>query len=193
MSINAVGQIEKPITKGNLLTGGSFSFDNEKYKRTEEDGGVEYKYYDDRFKSDFYTGYFVLKHFTIGLKVDYQIRRRKNTPDYDVIFFDYLTLNPFFRYYLSFGVFGEGSIGFGFDKWHFEESRGEKNIFNWDVGIGYSLFLNRNIALEPKVSYSYRRRTETYLPEEVEEFMNLNFKIGLQFYFSLNKKKNSNE
>jgi hypothetical protein len=192
ISIIAFGQIEKPIKKGNIMTGGSFGFAREKYKHTLEEGRVASKTKTNRFEVDLYGGYFILKHFSIGLKIDYVLLRRKEAPDYDFVHsYDYLILNPFVRYYLSSGFFGEGSVGYGFENWQRKESKGEKTIFNWNIGIGYSLFVNKNIAVEPKVYYSFIRMSETYLSESITENADLKIQIGLQYYFNLNKKNNN--
>jgi len=76
------------------------------------------------------------------------------------------------------------------------------NVFDYSLGPGYSLFLNKNVALEAllcfqhsRTRYTYRydmidieyendfRLSPTYKVEETENNNKVEFKVGFQIFF----------
>ena len=181
-------QFDKPISKNHLFTGGTIKISTEKYIQYKY-GGIQEATQDDKgINLDFYTGYFVINQFAVGIKMNYNYDRRvwiTNTPIYNSsILFD-----PFARYYLKMGIFGEVSVGMGLtrDKYG-SDLKQKESVFNWNTGIGYNVFITKNISLETIIGYSQLIKKEKMMSLHTYEYKKLNLKIGLQVYFDLNKK-----
>jgi len=65
---------------------------------------------------------------------------------------------PFFRYYHESGLFGHASFAVGSGKSTFEsggtETETKFGLFEWELGPGYALFLNENVAVEGLLVYN---------------------------------------
>ena len=99
-----------------------------------------------------------------------------------------ISFGPFLRYYTKPGIFFEGSAGFGFLK----TSQGSDEVkwtnYSWSAGFGYSIFLNKSIALEPIINYRFLHTKLTDLGED-EKTNGLNFFIGFQIYLKTTAQK----
>lgn len=197
ISLNVIGQVEKPIKKGYFVTGGSLSMEGKKQENT--DPILDYTYYEheNKFNTDIYIGYFIFKHFATGIKVDYVINRYKFSQG-SILYTNALTLEPFLRYYTPIAVFGETSIGYGFNNYGTNKKNlFEDDVFTWSLGLGYSLFINKNIAIEPVFSYAVVKKIETNYESDFIKDAGLSLKIGVQLYFKIprriNKELKSNE
>jgi hypothetical protein len=192
ISLNIIGQVEKPIKKGYFVTGGSLSIEGKKYKKTDRD--IDYTYYEheNKFNTNIYFGYFIFKHFATGLKVDY-VRNRYKLNQGTILYTDVLTLEPFLRYYTPIAIFGETSIGYGFNKYSsYKKNLFEDEVFTWSLGLGYSLFINKNIAIEPVFSYAVVKRIETHYESDFIKDTGLSLQVGVQIYFNISKKSIKN-
>lgn len=189
------GQNEKPITKGNFITGGSFSFNTEESKiyypaslimpRQEETDDTR------TFETDFYFGYFVINHLTVGLKTNIKTSNTIQswiigTSSNKIIYND-ISFGPLIRYYTNPGIFFEGSAAFGFIKnVNFNNSANWKNN-SITGGVGYSLFIAKSVALEPEIKYTHTNWPK-YVDEGSKETIDgLNFSLGCQIYLDFNK------
>jgi hypothetical protein len=190
--MNTLGQIEKPITKGYVIVGWDLSFKADKYD-WEAPG-----YFDKRdrlhFNTDLSFGYFVFNQFAIGLKAGVVLNRDILVATDEKLITQDLQLKSFIRYYTSFGIFVEADIGYGFGTTNSCITGTRTNDFNsftWSSGLGYGLFLNRNLAIESKVLYKKWRREESY-SEVKEETSGVYLIIGFQIYLSTRKTKIAN-
>ncbi|MCX2739236.1 hypothetical protein [Pontibacter anaerobius] len=69
----------------------------------------------------------------------------------------YMLGGPFTRYYLDNGIFGELALKGGLLNF----STGSKtNLFEGTMGVGYALFVNEKISVEPMLSFRYFREWE---------------------------------
>jgi hypothetical protein len=191
------GQIEKPITKGNLLTGGSFACDIEKTKDYGQNSGTNPAQIDisdiKELGTDLYFGYFIINHLAIGLNTDISIRSEKYSINPDSSSLKYLnrelSLGPFIRYSTNSGIFIEGAAAIGLLKYDFDS----EYLVKWrkyylSAGIGYSLFVSKSVSIEPEIKYKYLNRP----PYEIEKTKGISnglyFSIGLQVYLNIKNK-----
>src|SRR5690606_33126714 len=69
-----------------------------------------------------------------------------------------LLVSPFARYYTPVGLFGEASVGLGnvniIEQYEGEKDEYKTGVFGWSVGVGYAIFLNEHVSLEPSFSYN---------------------------------------
>jgi hypothetical protein len=188
ISLNIIGQVEKPIKKGYFVTGGSLSIEGKKYKKTDPDINYTYYEYENKFNTNIYFGYFIFKHFATGLKVDYALNRYKFNQG-TILYTNTLTLEPFLRYYTPIAIFGETSIGYGFNKYGTNKKNlFEDEVFTWSLGLGYSLFINKNIAIEPVFSYAVVKKIDSNYESDFIKDKGLSLQIGVQLYFNISKK-----
>lgn len=98
-------------------------------------------------------------------------------------------IGPFFRYYTTQGLFGHASFNVGTSK-NKQESGGttsesDLNIFGWEVGPGYALFLNENVAIEGLIVYENRQQTvKDSDPESKETFSGVRVRIGFTVFIN---------
>lgn len=104
-----------------------------------------------------HVGYFV----TDGLAVGLGIGLNNSTEKYDSDNKDTqnaLLVSPFARYYTPVGLFGEASVGLGsvnlIEQYEGEKDEFKSGVFGWSVGVGYAIFLNEHVSLEPSFSYN---------------------------------------
>lgn len=106
---------------------------------------------------NFKGGYFPLHDFAIGVDIglshdSYIVSVEGAKQSFRQT---YLLAGPFTRYYLDNGVFGELNLKGGLLSL---SSGGSKtNIAQGALGVGYALFVNEKIAVEPMLSFRYTR------------------------------------
>lgn len=185
-----LSQTEAPVKKGYLLTGGSISFSYDKQKNHDPDVGTlpgsttttDIKF----FESDLYIGYFVFNHFAIGLKTDFQNITRKYTTDQVTvnILSNDISLGPLVRYYTKSRIFLEGSAEIGILHNKFQNNDEKWKSYLLSAGVGYSIFVSGNFAIEPSIKYEYLYKPD-YVIEGGKEITNgLKLAIGLQVYIN---------
>jgi hypothetical protein len=186
--LNAIGQIEKPITKGYFLAGGSLDFVREKHKDINPEGETGYSTDISIIEGDLFIGYFIFNNISLGLETDYFITRRNTNDTWNYIEND-LIVGPSIRYYTKIGIFTDCFVGIGFlhhgGKGHPIKWRN----YAWSTGVGYSLFINKFIALEPVISYRTLHKDAFKIEEGEEKYSGFNLSIGLQIYLKSEKDK----
>ncbi|MBS0010040.1 MAG: hypothetical protein KFF49_01430 [Bacteroidales bacterium] len=102
-------------------------------------------------------GYFITKNIAVGAKLNYKSEFEFYIEDNINIekTNHYIILSPFARYYTKSLVFIELASGFGISK-EIDTTPEQYKIlyYNSTLGLGYSLFLNQNISIEPIINYS---------------------------------------
>lgn len=90
-----------------------------------------------------------------------------------------LLAGPFVRKYLKAGVFGEAGAGFGID----QVGKGyQADLLAADLGLGYTYFLNHNIAIEPQFVLVYaKQKSGTSSPVTYSE-IGPEFRFGIQAF-----------
>jgi hypothetical protein len=100
-------------------------------------------------------GYFITNNIAVGAKINYKSEFETYVEDNIKSANHYIMLCPFARYYTKAFIFIEFSPGFGISK--YTDAAPDRNkilYYNNSLGLGYALFLNRNISIEPIMTYS---------------------------------------
>lgn len=127
-SFNSFSQIEK----NTWMIGGSASFDNQHTKSTNNTSTS--------LKINPQFGFFFADNFAVGAL--FGVNNSKNFRSWSV--------SPFVRYYLKY-LYAE--VAYGFQQHKFVNySTNNQSVLNGS--IGYAIFLNDNVALEPSLYYS---------------------------------------
>jgi outer membrane protein len=175
----------QPTDKGQFLVNGALNFNTSK----SDQGG---SFIEDSSFINFTlsprVGYFVIDQLAVGLETSFTYSRT----EFEFIDNSMLTQNstifsagPFVRYYLKNGLFAEASIGFARqDNLREEEGvddfESELDFFFYEFGIGYAIFFNNSVSLEPFLSYQFERTTQN---EAEIDTSGLNLGVGFTFYF----------
>jgi outer membrane protein len=182
-SFNVFAQKEeektKPTDKGHFIVDGSIFFSTNNSKS--EQGGFKTKSEAFGFGISPKAGYFIADRFALGLETSFGYTDNeftntdgtKSSGNSTAI-----SVGPFVRYYLVNGIFGQASLGFGTSN---SESNGFENkndFFNYQLGVGYAIFLNQHISLEPIISYSYSKNKSD---QSIFETTNNGFTLGAGF------------
>jgi len=157
------------ILRGSYLLGGGIStsfqgYTNQVANKTVDKGSIL------NLNVDAKVGYFFWKDITMGLKtsLNHDNIRSDSTTSNDVRQTVVLA-GPFVRGYLDNGIFGEISGQWGLNNIGGGSGR-QSDLFNGEIGIGYSYFLgdigrqnywlrNKQIAIEPMLLFHYFRQT----------------------------------
>jgi hypothetical protein len=189
------GQDEKPITKGNFIIGGSFSFNTEKdkiYHAIQPGTTRQIEITDSKtVETDFYFSYLIIDHLAIGLKTNIRFLNTNQYTNLDPTGYktryDNLSVGPLIRYYTKQGIFFEASAEFGFVKDVYSNLSEKWKNNSFSGGVGYSLFLTKSVAIEPEIKYTHTNWPQYLGIEDKETIDGLNFSIGCQIYLSFKK------
>ena len=102
-------------------------------------------------------GYFIIDNLAIGGELEAAVSNYKDDDGEDESKFSQISIGPFARYYFDPGVFVHAGFGFGSakEKDTFGSGTDETKygLTKFDVGVGYAVFLNDNVAIEPMLGY----------------------------------------
>jgi len=181
-SLNAFAQKEesktRPTDKGHFIIDGSIFFSTNNSKS--EQDGFNTKSNAFGFGISPKAAYFIADRLALGLETSFNYTDNEFTnTDGDKTSSNSTAISagPFFRYYLMNGIFGQASLGFGTSN---SESNGFENksdFFRYQLGVGYAIFLNQHISLEPIISYRYNKNTS----DSSFETINNGFTLGAGF------------
>ncbi len=161
VTIAATAQIEKPITKGNMMIGGTMQLT----KWSSHFNNIQ-------FNASPSFGYFVANHLAVGLELPVSVFKMSQIHNYSYGY------SPFVRYYLKNGLFASFQFSHIFvDNQDINSIQSKNTQFMFTPGVGYSYFLNKNVAFEGGVFYE-----ETYFKNLSWTQGSLNFRIGLQIF-----------
>jgi hypothetical protein len=143
-SLNAFAQIEKPITKGNIMLsgGGSMSYGDSNLEASTYNSNTS------AFSVSFTPGasYFIMDNLAIGLNATFTYDGRKNNKSYTV------GIGPKVRYYFNNGIFLNAEVDYNYNH-GISNTSNRANYLSFKPGIGYSFFLNQKVSLEPGIYY----------------------------------------
>jgi len=189
---NIKAQEENPFSRGHLFVIGSLDAEgmNEEITDPNSSGGISNSHR--LFKCDIYTGYFPADYFAVGIKANMDFVRSKSGSE-SVLVENDISIEPFIRIYTPIGVFGEGSYGFGSYKLGLSNNSDmyQKDINKLNIGLGYSLFINKYIAVEPLISYEFRKEYNAK-SQLTQKLKGLNFHIGISVFFNIISKNQKN-
>lgn len=161
VAVAASAQIEKPITKGNMMIGGAIKHSTLSIHLTNF-----------QFNASPSFGYFVANQLAVGIELPVSIFKMSQIHNYSYGY------SPFVRYYLKNGLFASVQFSQIFtDYQDINMNRSKMNRFVIAPGIGYSFFLNRNVAFEGGVFYE-----QSFYNNSVGNQGELSFRLGLQIF-----------
>jgi len=131
------------ITKGTWMAGGSISFSN----TTQTLGNNSTT--NTNFTLEPQAGYFLSSRlaFTLGAGFSTTTIANGNSTG--------ISIQPGARFYLYKGLFASAQVGFGQVKDTFDpnSTTNTTNFILYEGGLGYSIFLNKHVAIEPALVY----------------------------------------
>jgi len=142
LSSVAFSQTEKPITKGNMMVGGSLAFSSNDFKM--------YLFSLDASPS---FGYFLFDNFAVGIDVPVKYMRIFQLNEYS------LGVSPFVKYYANNGFFATVKYGEHFDRYisPLNMSMYDTRRFSLTTGVGYSYFIGNKVSLEGGLYHEYSK------------------------------------
>lgn len=171
------------FSKGTVYTGGSVSFKSEEFE--DINSLHSYKHYYNTLDSEISIGYLIWDKFSLGANLVYYYESQafdtRSNPDKNVT--KDLLLGPVIKYYSKYNLFAFASFAYGISKYGYDDSLVEWRTTLWNAGIGYSLMLNKTVAVEPQIMYRVIEKKDQALIEGTEIFKSFIFSIGFQFYF----------
>jgi hypothetical protein len=137
----AISVDEKPIKRGDMIIGGgaSLGFDNQRYTS----GTLTNIYNTFNFGVSPRVLFFIVDRLALGAHVNFGFGLTNNSFSY------YTGIGPELRYYTNTGLFLKTGLSYLYS--HYETFN--LNSLNITPGIGFAIFLNNNIALEPILTY----------------------------------------
>jgi hypothetical protein len=185
--------ITKPTLKGNLLIGGDFKF---AFSHKYDEAYFNSPYTtDSKIKSDGISlsispqiGYFIIDGLAIGLSPSFSYSYTKSK----VLFNPYMIDNKghsiglggdlFLKYYLKNGVFFEIESGYSHSKFtNTVTDPSANNIYSVIPSIGYAIFINSKVSIEPKINYEFKYISETYSGESSSKESANGLSLSAQF------------
>jgi hypothetical protein len=179
VSLNLFSQVEKPITKGNFLIGGSATGGYYSYKYSGSTSSTKY------ISASFYpsVGYFIVDGLAFGFSLSSSVY--KGLEDYKYSNFS-AGIGPMAKYYTPFGIFAGGSISYSFSNTtNNNSSKSANNNISINPELGYAYFINSKIALETSINYSYQFSNSSYENQTQDssyKYNRLFFSIGFQIF-----------
>jgi outer membrane protein len=136
-------------------------------------------------------GYFIMDNLAVGAELQFGV---SSFNPKDNGFSSSSTVNtligPFARYYFEPGIFVQGGFGLGSQSTKFEAGNGTTTEIKFvtsrvNLGVGYALFLNDNVAVEPMIMYqSMVNREIDSDPVEKDVDNGIYISVGFQIYLS---------
>ena len=182
-TINALAQNKEktnnPTDKGHFIVDGSvyFSINNSK----SEQDGFETENNTFAFGISPKAAYIIIDNLALGLETSFTYADMEftNTEGSESSSNSSgISVGPFLRYYLSNGFFGQASLGFGTAKSNSSDFETKNDVFRYQLGIGYAIFLNQHTSIEPLISYKYNKTTSD---QSTSEITNNGFTLGAGF------------
>jgi len=176
------GNVMAQFNKGRMLVGGTASFSS----LTTKDDAYNSNITNDMFTLTPQAGYFVIDNLAVGLDASFGLG--KSTTSSGTTKYTYILAGPFVRYYLKPGIFFQGEYQFGSEKYTISfppylNQTGTETLSAWALSLGYALFLNEHVAIEPMVSYKSSIAKET---DYKGTNAGIAIGVGLQIYLGRN-------
>ena len=135
-------QNEGNINKGTWMAGGSVAFST----NSQSQGGTSTT--NTTFSVAPEAGYFISSKFAFTLAVNFFNNNFENGSS------NSFALQPGIRFYPYKDLFVAGAVGFGTSNSTVANTTFKSNLFGYQAGAGYSIFLNKHVALEPTLIYT---------------------------------------
>jgi hypothetical protein len=159
---------EDVTTQGNMIVGGSAWLGYEKYKNPAY--GINRSEF--ALSLDPRIAWFVIDYLAVGADMSLGFTLNKGDFAYT------LGIGPIVRYYFDFGLFLDAHGGFEYD--HYPNYK----YLNFYIkpGVGYSIFLNPKVALEPEITYMFH---SSKYKSGMTNYTGKTNRIGLEIGFTI--------
>ncbi|MEP2937495.1 MAG: outer membrane beta-barrel protein [Gilvibacter sp.] len=168
-----------PTDKGHYIVDGSVSFSINNSTSVQDNFQTKNKAFGLGLSPK--VAYFVIDRLAVGIEASFGytdneftgidgVKSNSNSSG--------ITVGPFARYYLVNGLFGQASVGFGTSKTNSDEFDTKSNLFRYQLGVGYAIFLGEQVSLEPIISYNHSKTTAD---QSTFETKNDGFTLGAGF------------
>ncbi len=137
-----------------------------------------------QYDMDAKVGYFVLSDFAVGLKGSVYHYKEKMADQIPTQATNILA-GPFVRYYLNNGVFGEASAAVGINN---RPNASKTDLMEYRGGVGYAIFINPKIAVEPALMFSYYQEKRPAEGNRKLTEWGPSVNVGLQVYLFRERK-----
>ncbi|MEL6560792.1 MAG: outer membrane beta-barrel protein [Bacteroidota bacterium] len=187
-SIMLSSQLSAQTEKGNMLLGGSVNFS---YTDNDFDTGSSTNDISTNTSLNINPsfGYFIADNFVVGANIGLSFFSSESDSGNLTTSSNGVTFGPFARYYTDSGLFGTVGFGFGSSNFEQESDFGDADFtsstFSWNIGVGYAIFLNESIAIEPLISYNRSvSDPNTDVGDERNILSSINVGAGFNIYFN---------
>jgi hypothetical protein len=89
-----------------------------------------------------------------------------------------IIFGPQVRYYFAEGPFAQASIGFGSQTSKNASFDTKDGIFQWELGVGYSVRISDTVLLDPMIGYGSQKLTDKDLDDYFTTFSGLFVRLG---------------
>ncbi len=185
ISMNLFSQVEKPITKGNFLIGGSASggYYSQKYTYSSSSTANTTSAIDASLYPS--IGYFIIDGLAVGLSLNASISEGLKENKYSSLGFG---LGPFIKYYTPIGLFVGSKFNYSLSSAKFDSKKFyNDNSINVSPEVGYAYFINSKVAIETSLNYSFYLSNRTFAnqsqnPDDSNKYNRLYFSLGFQIF-----------
>ncbi len=132
------------VSTGSTMLGGSLGFESADVDDSDENLNV--------LSIAPNLGYFPVDNLGLGLNLAFISYTQGDWKD------TYTSIGPFARYYLFDGLFPQ--VQYVWEKYDFNGD--DETISGFDFSVGYTLFLNSSIALEPTIFYRTTDESDSF-------------------------------
>ena len=141
-------------------------------------------------------GYFLTRGFVVGANVSFERFKLDNDITKEETTVRQFLAGPFASYYFKNNTFITSSFGIGSKNIRDKgidglggttDRREIERYYQWQVGAGYAIFLNENVAIEPYIAFRQQRQYNQGINNQ--KFRNSFFITGLDINIFLKRKK----
>jgi hypothetical protein len=173
------------IERGKIFASGSLGFSFSNYRNI-DDGVTESKSRSADLWLSPRGGIFITDAILVGSGIGFSLGTTKYDDD-DKYTYSSISFTPFVRYYLPQLFFGYLELGPGFstDKWDFSSGGDDKDRYSflvWEIGVGYSYFLNDYVAVEPIIYFGSTNYTDRDNTNQKDKYGDLGFQVAFSIY-----------
>src|SRR5664279_488480 len=145
--LNGFSQIERPITKGNMILVGGGTILSNNVQTTSDILTSKNSIFTVSLTPGF--DYFIIDNLAIGLNTSISYYKQDLTKYYG------LGASPNIKYYFKNGLFIKAETIFSFMHGLGDTNTDRQNSYALVPGLGYAFFINQKVAFEPCLSYQY--------------------------------------
>ncbi|WP_156180443.1 hypothetical protein [Rufibacter radiotolerans] len=174
--------IPAKVIKHSVMVGGSVAGSYSRVSETRIDDKITGN--KQNFSLDGKVGYFVWDDVALGIRASVN-HERLQMEDQAGTNSTVALAGPFARYYLDNGIFGEGSAAIGKIN---KPGSTKKEAHEFRAGVGYAIFINPKVAVEPALLFSYYEEINQSEAKSKRTELGPLLNIGIQIYLFQERK-----